>query len=114
MSSALALPGLYIPRREKRVKPENRDNSENQLLRFSTLRVCTLALCLTLVCGFAACTRTNPAAESEAQNVGSYKPVISAPSPAPEPSAPPAFNASRAMQYVKELVAYGPRPLGSE
>jgi glutaminyl-peptide cyclotransferase len=27
---------------------------------------------------------------------------------------PPAFNASRAMQYVKEIVAYGPRPIGSE
>lgn len=28
--------------------------------------------------------------------------------------APPAFNASRAMQYVKEIVAFGPRPIGSE
>src|SRR6266849_9638132 len=27
---------------------------------------------------------------------------------------PPAFNASRAMQYVKEIVALGPRPIGSE
>jgi glutaminyl-peptide cyclotransferase len=27
---------------------------------------------------------------------------------------PPSFNASRAMQYVKEIVAYGPRPVGSE
>jgi Zn-dependent M28 family amino/carboxypeptidase len=27
---------------------------------------------------------------------------------------PPAFNASRAMQYVKEIVAFGPRPIGSE
>jgi Zn-dependent M28 family amino/carboxypeptidase len=27
---------------------------------------------------------------------------------------PPAFNASRAMEYVKEIVAFGPRPLGSE
>jgi len=27
---------------------------------------------------------------------------------------PPDFNASRAMQYVKEIVAYGPRPIGSE
>ncbi len=26
----------------------------------------------------------------------------------------PAFNASRAMQYVKEIVAFGPRPIGSE
>jgi glutaminyl-peptide cyclotransferase len=27
---------------------------------------------------------------------------------------PPEFNASRAMQYLKEIVAYGPRPIGSE
>jgi glutaminyl-peptide cyclotransferase len=27
---------------------------------------------------------------------------------------PPDFNASRAMQYLKEIVAYGPRPIGSE
>lgn len=27
---------------------------------------------------------------------------------------PPTFNASRAMEYVKEIVAYGPRPLGSQ
>jgi glutaminyl-peptide cyclotransferase len=29
-------------------------------------------------------------------------------------STPPAFNANRAMQYVKEIVALGPRPIGSE
>ena len=27
---------------------------------------------------------------------------------------PPAFNADRAMQYVKQIVALGPRPIGSE
>lgn len=34
--------------------------------------------------------------------------------PAGDPGPPPAFNASRAMQYVKEIVSYGPRPIGSE
>lgn len=29
-------------------------------------------------------------------------------------SSPPAFNANRAMQYVKEIVALGPRPIGSD
>ena len=33
---------------------------------------------------------------------------------ASDPGPPPAFNASRAMQYVKEIVSYGPRPIGSE
>lgn len=35
--------------------------------------------------------------------------------PAPTDSAaPPDFNASRAMQYLKEITAFGPRPIGSE
>src|SRR6476646_5962534 len=29
------------------------------------------------------------------------------------PVTPPAFDSSRAMQYVKEIVAFGPRPIGS-
>ena len=32
----------------------------------------------------------------------------------PDSGPPPAFNANRAMQYVKEIVALGPRPIGSE
>ena len=31
----------------------------------------------------------------------------------PDPSPPPSFNANRAMQYLKEIVALGPRPIGS-
>jgi len=39
----------------------------------------------------------------------------SADPPAPNDAvAPPEFNASRAMEFVKELVAFGPRPLGSK
>lgn len=34
--------------------------------------------------------------------------------PSQPDAAPPAFNASRAMEYVKEIVGFGPRPLGSE
>jgi hypothetical protein len=30
-----------------------------------------------------------------------------------EPGPPPAFNSVRAMQYVKEIVGFGPRPMGS-
>ena len=47
-------------------------------------------------------------------------PATPAPNPtpaatqAPLPDTPPTFNASRAMQYVKEIVAFGPRPIGSE
>jgi glutaminyl-peptide cyclotransferase len=31
----------------------------------------------------------------------------------PESAPPPSINAARAMQYVKEVVAFGPRPIGS-
>ena len=31
----------------------------------------------------------------------------------PESGPPPTFDANRAMQYVKEIVAFGPRPIGS-
>ena len=31
----------------------------------------------------------------------------------PDQGPPPAFDSARAMQYVKDIVAYGPRPLGS-
>jgi glutaminyl-peptide cyclotransferase len=35
--------------------------------------------------------------------------------PAPnDPAAPPEFNASRAMECLKEMVAFGPRPIGSK
>lgn len=45
--------------------------------------------------------------------------ISAADAPLPTPSFPPdsgplpAFNADRAMQYVKEIVALGPRPIGS-
>lgn len=33
---------------------------------------------------------------------------------APDTGPPPAFDGDRAMRYVKEIVAFGPRPIGSE
>jgi glutaminyl-peptide cyclotransferase len=34
--------------------------------------------------------------------------------PIPEHTAAPAFDSTRAFQYVKEIVAFGPRPIGSQ
>jgi glutaminyl-peptide cyclotransferase len=56
-----------------------------------------------------ACARTH-----SSTSAASEKPSAAVPSPTSPPSVPPAFNASRAMQYVKEIVAFGPRPIGSE
>jgi len=39
--------------------------------------------------------------------------AIDVPPPSSEPASPPAFDSSRAMQYLKEIVALGPRPIGS-
>jgi glutaminyl-peptide cyclotransferase len=49
-----------------------------------------------------------PAASSDSPD--SSLPKLSLP---PDNGPPPAFNGEQAMQYVKEIVAFGPRPLGS-
>lgn len=79
---------------------------------------------LVLLCGLitlyaTACTRTSLAAFSGGQSVASAAKVSaltssSAPAQATSDNAtPPAFSGNRAMQYVKEIVAFGPRPIGS-
>jgi Zn-dependent M28 family amino/carboxypeptidase len=62
---------------------------------------------LTLV--LSACTRSN-----SSTNAADAPEVAAAPKPVATSDTPPAFNASRTMQYVKEIVAFGPRPIGSE
>src|SRR6185437_4191620 len=61
--------------------------------------------------GLAACSKAN-----NADAAGAVVPVAvhADASAAAAESAPPAFNANRAMQYVKEIVALGPRPIGTE
>ena len=58
-----------------------------------------------------ACSRGKNAAAS-GTSVAPAQPVDVSDSP-PDSGPPPAFNANRAMQYVKEIVALGPRPIGS-
>jgi hypothetical protein len=66
-------------------------------------------ICLILGMTFVACAREKEAAASPNEAAVSIdaaqKPAASGP--------PPAFNSARAMQYVKEIVALGPRPIGS-
>ena len=69
----------------------------------------TIALFVTAALTLTACARSN----SFISTVDAPEPVA-APKPAANSDTPPAFNASRAMQYVKEIVAFGPRPIGSE
>jgi glutaminyl-peptide cyclotransferase len=70
-----------------------------------------LALLIFAVTLFACSKEKNAAASS-----ASAAPVqhVDASDLLSESAPPPAFNADRAMQYVKEIVAIGPRPIGSE
>lgn len=72
----------------------------------------TVSLLLLLCCA-GACARSKSApAAPDTSNAN----VVSAadPSPSTDSAPQPAFDASRAMQYVKDIVAFGPRPIGSE
>jgi len=63
-----------------------------------------------------ACDRDNQAAQAKGQNPpptaasDAALPTLTFPADA---GPPPAFDGNRAMQYVKDIVAFGPRPVGS-
>lgn len=73
-----------------------------------TWKLAFLIFVLTLL----ACSKGKNAAASSA-TAAPAQPVAVSDLP-PDSSPPPAFDANRAMQYVKEIVAFGPRPIGSE
>jgi len=74
------------------------------------------ALLFSFAVSFIACAH-----DKDASQAGAQSPTATPPAPAPSPqlslppdsSPPPAIDSARAMQYVKEIVAYGPRPIGS-
>jgi glutaminyl-peptide cyclotransferase len=74
------------------------------------MKTCKLALLIFVLTLFA-CSKEKNAAASAAAPPAQH---VDASDLAVDSGAPPAFNASRAMQYVKEIVAFGPRPIGSE
>ena len=76
------------------------------------LRIAFLTLGLLLFsCTQARNTAAGPNPSVVAQ---SASPASSSPDLSPAPSPPPKFDSSRAFQYVKEIVAFGPRPIGSQ
>ncbi len=71
-----------------------------------------MAACLLLL---AACDRSKPVPQ-EQENVQSAPPVAAAPPVLnfpPDNGPLPKFDGDRAMQYTKDIVKFGPRPLGS-
>jgi Zn-dependent M28 family amino/carboxypeptidase len=67
---------------------------------------------LIFVVALFACSREKDAAASSASTPPAQ--LVDVSGLPPDTNPPPAFNANRAMQYVKEIVALGPRPIGSE
>jgi len=59
------------------------------------------------------CSKPKNAAAAITTDAGSQSSAPNAVPASSDPVVPPAFDSSRAMQYVKEIVAVGPRPIGS-
>ena len=78
--------------------------------RLISLRWILLAFVLTLL----ACDRDKDTAQGQSAPAASPadtpRPVLTFP---PDSGTPPAFDGGRAMQYVKDIVKFGPRPVGS-
>jgi peptidase M28-like protein len=79
-----------------------------------------VAACLSLCTMLWACVRSKDAAagskEAAASEVGaspSVQPSTNSSPTSAEPVPAAIFDSARAMQYVKEIVAFGPRPIGS-
>jgi glutaminyl-peptide cyclotransferase len=73
-------------------------------------------LALTLSLSSFSCAREKEAAAApkEVPSAIPLEPAAVSSAILAEPGAPPAFNSTRAMQYVKEIVTFGPRSIGSE
>jgi Zn-dependent M28 family amino/carboxypeptidase len=76
-----------------------------------------IAVSFVLLClsgGFVACDHTKDTAHAAAQGpVSRPEAAVGKLSLPPDSGPSPSIDSRRAMQYVKEIVAYGPRPLGS-
>jgi len=75
------------------------------------LRILLLSIAIALI----ACDRDRDAAPVKAQTnpatqAGGLPTKLTLP---PDLGSPPIFDSARAMQYVREMVAFGPRPIGS-
>ncbi|MBZ5703852.1 MAG: M28 family peptidase [Acidobacteriia bacterium] len=73
-----------------------------------------MVVCLLLLLTLAACARGKSAETPQPAVSSTLVPTsLDAGGTAPDIGPAPAFNSTRAMQYVKEVAAFGPRPIGS-
>ena len=81
-------------------------------MRILSLPIVLLLFAITLI----ACDHDKSASAAGAPTVAPVSPAGATPSRLsfpPDTGPPPAIDSARAFQYVKEIVAFGPRPLGS-
>jgi Zn-dependent M28 family amino/carboxypeptidase len=80
------------------------------------LWIALIALCVGGAGILSGCSNASKKAD-EAASSSSSQPVAASPAPVPPPASDPGpaptINADRTMQYVKEIVAFGARPVGS-
>jgi glutaminyl-peptide cyclotransferase len=80
-------------------------------------RGAAVALLLTAVLGLAACAQEKGAPQEQQahppQTEASTAPAAEVPAALPDDAPAPQVSGARAMQYVREIVAFGPRPVGS-
>jgi glutaminyl-peptide cyclotransferase len=76
------------------------------------MRQASLLLVAAVALGVSGCSRSN-SVEAAKSNTVATADAAEAPAPADDNAAPPGFNADRAMQYTREVTAFGPRPIGS-
>jgi Zn-dependent M28 family amino/carboxypeptidase len=80
-------------------------------MKASPLPILLLSFALTVA---SCCGHSKDAPQVKAQSPASITPAdtpkVSLP---PDTGPPPTFDSARAFQYIKEIVAFGPRPLGS-
>lgn len=73
-----------------------------------------LPILLSFAVTFVSCDHDKDASQAKVQVPASVTPPETPKLSLPPDSGPPAaFDSTRAMQYVKEIVAFGPRPIGS-
>ena len=88
---------------------KNKNKNKKKISHKMALRILLLSVAIAIV----ACNRDQDATPVKAQTQPAAAPSLPTLSLPADSGPPPAFDSARAMQYVREIVALGPRPVGS-
>ncbi|MGC2260646.1 MAG: hypothetical protein WA594_20215, partial [Candidatus Sulfotelmatobacter sp.] len=84
---------------------KNKNKNKKKISHKMALRILLLSVAITIV----ACNRDQDATPVKAQTQPAAAPSLPTLSLPADGGSPPAFDSTRAMQYVREIVALGPR-----